>query len=75
MLVFRDEPLSSVIDELSRYTEIKVLIPDQAMRSLKVGGFFKVDDIDSIFDALEKGFDIYAEPVSEGVVYLVHREQ
>ncbi|ARN73794.1 FecR family protein [Oceanicoccus sagamiensis] len=73
MLVFRSEPLSRVIAEVNRYTPLNIIIPDPAVRAIKVGGFFKVSEIDSVFDALEKGFDIRAEYISEDVVYLVHR--
>lgn len=75
VLVFRNEPLEHVIAEVNRYTNKKIIIPDQAIRNLKVGGFFKVDDIDSVFDALEKGFDIKAREISEGLIYLVHTEE
>ena len=73
MLVFRNEPLASVIAEVNRYTDIEILIPDLSLRQIKVGGFFKVSDIDSVFDALEQGFDIRAKVVSKDVVYLVRQ--
>ncbi len=75
MLVFRTEPLSAVIAELSRYTEIKIVIPEPEVRAIKVGGFFKVGDLESVFEALEQGFDIQAERVNDDVVYLVRREK
>lgn len=75
MLVFRSEPLENVIAEVNRYTPLNIVIPDQAIRALKVGGFFKVSDIQSVFKALEEGFDIHAEAVSDDVIYLVYRGQ
>lgn len=75
LLVFRNEPLEKVIAEVNRYTELKVVIPDQSIRSMKVGGFFKVSDINSVFVALEEGFDIHAVAVSEGLIYLVHNKE
>ena len=75
LLVFRGEPLENVIAQVNRYTTLKIVIPDQTVRDLKVGGFFKVSDIESVFQALEEGFDIYAEPVSAELVYLVYRGQ
>jgi len=74
MLVFRSEALEVVIKEVNRYTEIKIVIPDQKIRHMKVGGFFKVSNIESVFQALEEGFDIHAERVADDMVYLVHRE-
>lgn len=75
LLVFRAEPLVNVVAEVNRYTTLKIVIPSDALKAMKVGGFFKVDDIHSVFEALEKGFDIHAEYVDDDVVYLVYREQ
>ena len=75
MLVFRSEPLENVIAEVNRYTPLKIIIPEQTVRHIKVGGFFKINDINSVFDALEKGFDIHANYISDELVYLVHREK
>jgi len=72
LLVFRNEPLENVIEELNRYTDIKIIIPDKTVRAMKVGGFFKASDINSVFDALEQGFNIQAQVVSKHVVYLVY---
>lgn len=75
LLVFRGESLARVVAEVNRYTDLKIVIPSESVKAMKVGGFFKVDDIESVFEALEKGFDIHAEYVDEGLVYLVYREQ
>ena len=71
LLVFDDEPLENVVAELSRYTTTKILIPERAVREMKVGGHFKVGDTEAIFEALQISFNIRAETVSEGVVYLL----
>lgn len=75
VLVFKDEPLSRVIAEVNRYTAKKIVIPDKNIRLMKVSGFFKVSDIDAVFDALEQGFDIHAEVVSDELIYLVYHQQ
>ena len=74
MLVFRDEPLQQVVEEINRYTQLKIIIPSPQLREMRVGGFFKVSDIASVFEALEQGFDIHAKVISEGVVYLEHKQ-
>ena len=74
LLVFNNRHLSEVVAEVSRYTSLKIVIPERAMRELKVGGLFAVGDTESLFEALRDGFDIHTERVSEDVVYLVSSE-
>jgi transmembrane sensor len=75
MLVFKAEPLQSVVDEVSRYTNLKIIIPERSAREMKVGGLFKVGDTESLFEALREGFDIHVKEVSSDVVYLISSEQ
>ena len=74
MLVFKAEPLQNVVDEVSRYTNLKIIIPERSAREMKVGGLFKVGDTESLFEALRDGFDIHVQEVSNNVVYLISNE-
>ena len=64
MLEFRGEPLEGVIAEVGRYTPLKIEIRDPQLRTLPVGGRFRVGDTQALFDALENGFG--ATVVREG---------
>ena len=75
MLVFKGEPLADVVVEVSRYTAMKIVIPERETRQLKVGGLFKVGDTQSMFEALYDGFGIKAEYVSDNVVMLIMDER
>ena len=74
MLMFQGEPLQNVVDEISRYTDLKIIIPERSAREMKVGGLFKVGDTESLFEALRDGFDIHVKKVSRNVVYLISNE-
>ena len=74
MLMFQGEPLQNVIEEVSRYTDLKIIIPERSAREMKVGGLFKVGDTESLFEALRDGFDIHVKEVSSNVVYLISNE-
>ena len=74
MLIFKGEPLQNVVDEVSRYTNLKIIIPERSAREMKVGGLFKVGDTESLFEALRDGFDIHVKEVSNDVVYLISNE-
>jgi transmembrane sensor len=71
LLVFKGEPLEKVVAEVSRYTKLKIIIPERSSREIKVGGLFKVGDTESLFEALRDGFDIHVQEVSDNVVYLI----
>ena len=64
-----------MVDEVSRYTNLTIIIPERSAREMKVGGLFKVGDTESLFEALRQGFDIHVKEVSNDVVYLISSDQ
>lgn len=77
MLVFSSEPLADVVDNVSRYTDLKIVIPERKTRDMLVGGIFKVGDTESLFEVLREGFGIRVEKAEnyDDVVYLIAGEQ
>lgn len=71
LLVFTGEPLSQVIDEVSRYTSVRIEIADARLRTLPVGGRFKLGDVDAMLDALESSFGIRVVRLDKGHVQLL----
>lgn len=72
MLYFDNEPLSNVLDEISRYTTSE-LVAGADIRDVRVGGYFKAGDIDGLLVALKKNFDIDAERSSGNRITLSRR--
>lgn len=70
LLAFSDDPLSEVVEDVSRYTEVSIEIADQDLRDLPVAGYFRVGDIDAMFDALEVMAGLRAEWVDSKTVVL-----
>ena len=58
LLVFTGEPLEQVVEEISRYTQVKIEIPDEEVRAIKVGGQFEVGDTQMMLSALETTFSL-----------------
>jgi transmembrane sensor len=56
--IFEGETLEQVIAEANRYTNRKIEIVDPALADLRVGGYFKVGEIDPLLNALEVSFGI-----------------
>ena len=57
-LVFAGDPLSSVIDEISRYTPISIQLANPEMADIRVGGRFKVGELNAMLEVLESSFGL-----------------
>jgi transmembrane sensor len=60
MIYFEDEPLHEVIDEVSRYTELALIVDDEDLRGLRVGGTFQASarGAESFLTMLKDGFGL-----------------
>ena len=70
LLKFSGDPLEDVVAEISRYTELNIVILDPQLRSLRVGGLFKVGETHKMFEVLEKGFGVHAQHINDKTVHL-----
>ena len=70
MIVFKGEPLESVLIEIGRYTPVRFHISDDNLRKRRVAGYFKVGDIDGLLSALESSFSIKHEKVTDTSIEL-----
>ncbi len=73
VLIFEDDSLSYVIKEVSRYTDIKIILTDNDLENLRIGGLFKMGEIQSLLHALELSFDLQAHNIDEKTIQLSHR--
>lgn len=73
LLVFDNDRLEDVVAEINRYTPMKIVISEAALRNVRFGGYFKANDINSILATLEEGFDIRVEKVRPDLVFLSRR--
>jgi len=58
LLIFAGDPLSQVISEVNRYTDINIEILDPELADLQIGGRFRIGELDALFDVLEAGFGV-----------------
>lgn len=65
VLHFDDAPLQEVIDEVSRYTTLRIVAEDPVLRGLRVGGSF---------EASARGVDAFLTTLSDGLGLRVRRE-
>lgn len=57
-LIFRGQKLSEVIREMSRYTNKKIVIADDSLNEMKLGGVFDIEDFDALIHAIEDAFPV-----------------
>jgi transmembrane sensor len=57
-LVFKGETLEQAVAEISRYTDKELIISDDSLKDLRVGGHYKLDDIDALLASLGRGLGI-----------------
>jgi transmembrane sensor len=69
MLVFDGEPLTSVLLEIGRYTSV-AFAPDDSIRNVRVGGYFRAGDVDGLLLALHESFDIDSRRLADGRIAL-----
>lgn len=70
MLVYKGEPLSEVVTDISRYTDYRIEIVDSALHDLPIGGYFQIGDIEELFESLELNLGIHIERVGTDHVRL-----
>jgi transmembrane sensor len=70
MLLFRGESLEDVLATFGRYSPERFRIDDPALRTLRVGGYFRAGDVDALLLALRENFQINAEQEAGGTILL-----
>ncbi len=69
-LVFAETPLEEVVAEVSRYTDTRITIAEDALADITIDGYFPVGEVDALFEALELGFGIEVVRAGPGRVEL-----
>jgi transmembrane sensor len=71
-LYFQDEPLGDVVNELTRYTTLKIEIVDDSLRQLPVGGTFQTspEGAEALLRTLQDGFGTQIRRVDADHVYI-----
>lgn len=70
LLQYRDEPLASVIADVTRYSEYDIVIADSAVSELRVTGTVFTNDVESWLQSLEAALPVRAIRAPDGAVRL-----
>jgi len=72
-LIFDGESLEEVISEVGRYTPIKITIDDPELRRRRIGGYFRIGEMDDLLATLASDFDIEVTRIGDNEVRLAVR--
>jgi transmembrane sensor len=64
-LIFRDTTLAEAVAEFNRYTTDTIVIEDEEMSAMRIGGAFRSDNVGAFLRLLREGFDIQVEAHGE----------
>ena len=65
MLAYSGDRLADVIADISRYTDVQIEISDPALGEKRVAGYFRIGEVEALFDSLELSFGLEVERVSD----------
>jgi len=68
LLVFRDQRLGDVIEEINRYRSGRIVIADPRLRNRRVNGAFHTDRIDQVIDQMRLAYGVRATRLPGDVV-------
>jgi transmembrane sensor len=70
VLIFRQTPLSKVVEEINRYRAGKVIVVDGEVARKSISGRFRIDHMDEILVRLHQAFGIKGQSLPGGIVLL-----
>lgn len=70
LLKFSGEPLSQIVNDVSRYTAVSISIENPDIASFPVGGVFSIGDLEAIFGAIEYSLDVQISWLDENHVVI-----
>lgn len=74
ILSFKGEALEEVIVRISQYTDLDIVIVDDQLRNQPIGGYFKIGETETLFQALEIMTDVKVTRTGENRVELSRAE-
>ena len=70
LIIFSGEPLSRVVEEISRYIPVTFVITDPELNRVRIGGRFRIGDTAAMLEKLETGFGVNIIRSGNNLVYL-----
>ncbi|MGK2742390.1 FecR family protein [Tepidicaulis sp. LMO-SS28] len=69
-LIFRDEPLAAVVEEINRYRPGRIILTEAGLAGRRVSARFKLDHLDEAIAHIENAFGTSATSLPGGVILI-----
>jgi len=69
-LVFENEELFDVIEEVNRYVDIDIVLKDPSLHKIRISGRFDVGDSEALIEALELSFNLKSQRLDSKKILL-----
>jgi transmembrane sensor len=69
-IIFEEDTLEAAVERVNRYSRIRVVIADPALRDLRIGGVFNAGDTEAFLDAVEAAFPVEARRMTASEIEL-----
>lgn len=70
-----DWPLRDLVDEMNRYTRVKLKLGDAQLEDIRISGVFNTDDQDTLLQILQQGWPIRAMRIASDEIMLYRRPE
>ena len=72
-LIFDNETLFDVIEEINRYLDITIVLKDPSLHALRMSGRFDLGDSEALIEAIELSFNIQAQRIDSNKILLTKK--
>jgi len=72
-LIFDNETLLDVIEEINRYVDIEIVLKDPSLHALRISGRFDLGDSEALIEAIELSFNIQSQRIDSKKILLTKK--
>ena len=72
-LIFDNETLFDVIEEINRYLDITIVLKDPSLHALRMSGRFDLGDSEALIEAIELSFNIESQRIDSNKILLTKK--
>jgi transmembrane sensor len=73
-VVFNDEPLTSVVERMNRYSSHRIVVADERVAALRISGVFHVGDVRGFVSTLTSYLPVKAQEHPDGSLLMTYQE-
>jgi transmembrane sensor len=72
-LIFDNEELFDVIEEINRYVDIEIVLKDPSLHEIRISGRFDLEDSEALIEAIELSFNMKSQRLDSNKILLTKK--